>query len=118
MRCWICCISSNGLRLLVWCNEDNLVTRIGLSAQRVTGVTMESLSEATAKGHPVIVRMSLDRGGHAIVVDGVTIRNGQPVVTIRDPALGRQYFTPVSEFKQKFSGEVIFTNGSKNGKYF
>lgn len=71
------------------------------------------MSEATATGHPAIVRMSLDRGGHAVVVDGITIRNGQPVVAIRDPALGRQYFTPVSEFKQKFSGEAIFTNGVK-----
>lgn len=54
--------------------------------------------------------MTLDREGHAVVVNGVTIRNGQTVVAIRDPALGRQYFTPVEEFYQKFSGEVIYTN--------
>ena len=44
------------------------------------------------------------------VVDGVTIRNSQTVVAIRDPALGRQYFTPVNEFNLKYSGQAIFTN--------
>jgi hypothetical protein len=82
----------------------------GLSAQRVLGATVEDLAAATANGNPAIVRMSLDRGGHAIVVDGVTVRNGAIVVAIRDPALGRQYFTPVDEFSRKFSGEAIFTN--------
>jgi len=53
--------------------------------------------------------MKLDRGGHAIVVDGITVRQGQQVVAIRDPALGRQYFTPIDEFSQKFSGSVVFT---------
>lgn len=82
----------------------------GLPAQRVLGASLEDVAAATAKGNPAIVRMSLDRGGHAVVVDGVTVRNGQEVVAIRDPALGRQYFTPVDEFRQKFSGEVIYTS--------
>lgn len=82
----------------------------GLTATRVLGASMEDLAAATAKGDPAIVRMSLDRGGHAVVVDGITVRNGQEVVAIRDPALGRQYFTPVNEFAQKFSGEVIYTS--------
>lgn len=38
-----------------------------------------------------------------------SIRNGQTVVAIRDPALGRQYFTPIEEFRQKFYNEAIFT---------
>ncbi|EOG5457238.1 hemagglutinin repeat-containing protein [Cronobacter turicensis] len=88
---------------------SNVLNQNGLSAKRVTGVSMESLAKATSKGDPAIVRMSLDRGGHAVVVDGITIRNGQQVVAIRDPALGRQYFTPIDEFRQKFSGEAIFT---------
>lgn len=54
--------------------------------------------------------MKLDRGYHAVVVDGVTIRNCQTVVAIRDPALGCQYFTPVDEFNLKYSGQAIFTN--------
>jgi len=32
--------------------------------------------------------MKLDRGYHAVVVDGITVRNGQPVIAIRDPAGG------------------------------
>ncbi|MFY1079894.1 papain-like cysteine protease family protein, partial [Escherichia coli] len=75
----------------------------GLSSTRRASVTIEELAKATAKGDPAIVRMSLDRGGHAVVVDGVTMRNGQYVVAIRDPAMGRQYFTPIDEFKRKFS---------------
>lgn len=47
----------------------------GLSATRTMRATIEELSEATAKGNPAIVRMQLDRGGHAVVVDGVTMRN-------------------------------------------
>jgi filamentous hemagglutinin len=80
---------------------------------RVVGATIEDLASATAFGDPAIVRLSLDRGGHAVVVDGITIRKGQTVVAIRDPALGRQYFTPVEEFKLKFSGEAIFTKRGK-----
>ncbi|WP_237398869.1 cysteine peptidase family C39 domain-containing protein [Stenotrophomonas maltophilia] len=82
----------------------------GLSSTRRASVTIEELAKATAKGDPAIVRMSLDRGGHAVVVDGVTMRNGQYVVAIRDPAMGRQYFTPIDEFKRKFSGEAIITS--------
>lgn len=57
--------------------------------------------------------MKLDRGYHAIV-DGVTIRNGQTFVAIRDPALGRQYFTPINEFNLKYSAQAIFTNPKLN----
>lgn len=85
------------------------LNRNGLSASYVRGVTVEDLAAATANGDPAIVAMNLDRGGHAVVVDGVTIRNGQAVVAIRDPALGRQYFTPIEEFRQKFVNEAILT---------
>ena len=64
----------------------------------------------TTKGHPAVVATRLDRGGHAIVVDGITTRQGQKVVAIRDPALGRQYFTPLEEFSDRFSGQAILTN--------
>ncbi|PKO77885.1 MAG: hypothetical protein CVU21_05590 [Betaproteobacteria bacterium HGW-Betaproteobacteria-15] len=85
----------------------------GLPAQRVLGATVEDIAAATANGDPAIVRMTLDRGGHAVVVDGVTIRNGQQVVAIRDPAGGRQYFTPIEEFRASFSGEAAVTKRSK-----
>lgn len=74
-----------------------------------SGMSVEALAEATAHGVPAIVRMTLDRGSHAVVVDGITVRNGIAVVAIRDPALGRQYFTPIQEFTKKFSGEAILT---------
>ncbi len=81
----------------------------GLPAKRILGATVEDIAAATANGDPAIVRMTLDRGGHAVVVDGVTIRNGQQVVAIRDPAGGRQYFTPIDEFRASFSGEAAIT---------
>lgn len=40
--------------------------------------TVEYLAAATANGNPAIVRMSLDRGGHAIFFDG-GYRNGSGV---------------------------------------
>lgn len=57
--------------------------------------------EVTSKGNPAIVAMNLERGGHVIVIVGITIRNGQQVVEIRDPGLGNQYFTPINEFSRK-----------------
>lgn len=79
-------------------------------ARFISKTSIEALSSATSSGNPVIVAMKLDRGYHAVVVDGVTIRNGKTVVAIRDPAGGRQYFTPIDEFKNKFTGQAIFTN--------
>jgi len=76
----------------------------------VNGVTMEELSVATSQGNAAVFAMRLERGGYAVVVDGITMRNGQPVVAIRDPAGARQYFTPLDEFKSSFSGQVILTN--------
>ncbi|ALN65273.1 peptidase C39 family protein [Lysobacter antibioticus] len=80
----------------------------GMTTARFSNrVTLQDLAKATANGDPVVVAMRLDRGGHAVVVDGVTVRQGQQVVAIRDPALGRQYFTPVQEFIKRFSGQAI-----------
>jgi filamentous hemagglutinin len=46
-----------------------------------------------------------------VIVDGITVRQSQKVVAIRDPAGGRQYFTPLEEFSEKFiGGEAILTN--------
>lgn len=48
-------------------------------------------------------------GGHAIVVDGVTVRQGVPVVAIRDP-WGQQYFESVDVFSKRFLGQGIVIN--------
>ncbi|EFP5536997.1 VENN motif pre-toxin domain-containing protein, partial [Escherichia coli] len=82
-------------------------------ARFISRVSVEELAVATSKGNPAIVAMKLDRGGHAVVVDGITVRNGQTVVAIRDPALGRQYFTPIDEFKNKYMGQAIITSPKK-----
>jgi hypothetical protein len=82
----------------------------GLDAARVSNrMTLQYLANATSSGNPAVAAMRLDRGGHAVVVDGVTIRNGVQVVAIRDPALGRQYFTPAQEFMDRFTGQAILT---------
>ncbi|EPD1271228.1 cysteine peptidase family C39 domain-containing protein [Escherichia coli] len=85
-------------------------------ARFISRVSVEELAVATSKGNPAIVAMKLDRGGHAVVVDGITVRNGQTVVAIRDPALGRKYFTPIDEFKNKYMGQAIITSPKKNNK--
>jgi len=46
------------------------------------------------------------KSAHAVVVDGVTVRNGQPVVAIRDPH-GKAYFSPLKTFEKNFSGHMI-----------
>ena len=96
--------AGNTMPRLVRVLNDN-----GLPVKRILGATVEDIAAATENGDPAIVRMTLDRGGHAVVVDGVTIRNGQQVVAIRDPAGGRQYFTPIEEFRASFSGEAAIT---------
>ncbi|WP_428036073.1 cysteine peptidase family C39 domain-containing protein [Amphritea sp.] len=86
----------------------------GLDAARVRNrVSVDELAEATSGGNPAVVATRLDRGGHAVVVDGITTRQGQQFVAIRDPALGRQYFTPLDEFAQRFNGQAILTNPKK-----
>ncbi|PSN13170.1 hypothetical protein C7293_17100 [filamentous cyanobacterium CCT1] len=70
-------------------------------------LSLDGLAQRTAQGNPAIAHMNLDRGRHAVVVDGVTERQGVRVVAIRDPAGGRQYFTPADEFTQRFTGEAI-----------
>ncbi|MDZ7919266.1 hypothetical protein [Rhodoferax sp.] len=82
------------------------------------GATVEDIAAATANGDPAIVRMTLDRGGHAVVVDGVTVRNGKQVVAIRDPAGGRQYFTPIEEFRAVSPAKLQLQRGQNERELF
>jgi len=71
---------------------------------------VNDLARYTKDGTPVIVVIA-DRTNntsfrHFVVVDGVTTRNGVPVVAIRDPH-GLQYFSPLETFKKNFTKEVI-----------
>ncbi|WP_109400736.1 cysteine peptidase family C39 domain-containing protein [Proteus sp. TJ1640] len=104
-------VTSQGARMN---NLASAMRNQGLTDARfISRVSVEDLAAATSKGNPAIVAMKLDRGGHAVVVDGITVRNGKTVVAIRDPALGRQYFTPIDEFKSKFIGQAIITSPKK-----
>jgi ABC-type bacteriocin/lantibiotic exporter with double-glycine peptidase domain len=99
----------------------------GVSSARYTNgsdVSMGTIAKSTQRGHPAIVRVELQgnngkKYGHFVVVDGVTNRQGQNVVAVRDPNGGRQYFVPVDEFEQRLGGKnrhAIFTNPKMEGK--
>jgi len=63
---------------------------------------------------PVIVRID-DKSRdflYFVVVDGVTVRNGQKVLAIRDPH-GKSYFSPLETFKNAFTGEAIIPRNFK-----
>lgn len=47
-----------------------------------------------------------------MVVDGITVKNGEKVVAIRDPH-GKSYFSPVETFKKAFTGEAIVPRNYK-----
>jgi len=76
---------------------------------------VSDLARYTANGTPVVVRIadSSSDFSHFVVVDGVTTRNGVPVVAIRDPN-GSQYFSPVSSFQNSFTGEVAVPRNALN----
>jgi hypothetical protein len=82
----------------------------GIRASAYRGRSVADLARYTKDGTPVIVRIADKTPGakfsHAVVVDGVAVRSGVPVVAIRDPH-GMQYFSPVETFKRSFTGDVI-----------
>lgn len=86
----------------------------GVEASAWAGRKVSDISRYTSNGTPIVVRIIDKNGGsgfsHFVVVDGVTSRNGIPVVAIRDP-WGKQYFSPVTTFERNFTGEVIVPKG-------
>ncbi len=76
----------------------------GVKAAYTRGINIDKLAAATAGKNPAIVAIRTAGGiGHAVVVDGITIRNGHKVVAIRDPH-GAAYFQTVSEFEKIWIG--------------
>lgn len=77
---------------------------------------INGLETATSSGNPVIAgvkRFEPVTGkvqGHAIVIDGVTTRQGRRVVAVRDP-WGQQYFQTVEEFAKEYLGVALETKG-------
>jgi hypothetical protein len=88
----------------------DLLGENGIKAINFNNRTVADLGRYTSNGTPVIVQIVDKKVGgtfsHAVVVDGVTTRNGISVVAIRDP-WGKQYFSPVSTFEKQFSGTVV-----------
>ncbi len=89
----------------------NILDEFGVDATFKAGQSIADIANYTKNGNPIIVRIKYPQpgnptAGHAVVVDGITKRNGIDVVAIRDPH-GQQYFSPVSEFEKHFSGQVI-----------
>lgn len=82
----------------------------GVDASFKTRMTIQDLADATAGGNPAIVAVRQGGGGHAIVVDGVTTRQGVQVVAIRDP-WGEQFFEKVDVFNKRFLKQGIVING-------
>lgn len=82
----------------------------------LNGRTINDLERYTQKGAPVIVRIvdsnNPSNFSHFVVVDGVTVRNGQKVVAIRDPH-GKSYFNPVETFQKAFTGEAVIPRSFK-----
>lgn len=85
-----------------------------VEASTWAGRKVSNISHYTSNGTPIVVRIIDKNGGsgfsHFVVADGVTSRNGIPVVAIRDP-WGKQYFSLVTTFEKNFTGEVIVPKG-------
>ena len=72
-----------------------------------TKIPVNQLNEWTSNGTPAIamVRSGSDTLHH-IVVDGITQRNGQTVIAIRDPAKG-SYYETIESFQNRFVGNAV-----------
>ncbi|WP_141733397.1 cysteine peptidase family C39 domain-containing protein [Oligoflexus tunisiensis] len=103
---------------------DELVALLksnSVNARRNMETFPNDLERLTAGGRPVIARVATNGDyDHWIVVDGITIRNGQKVVAIRDPApkprpdstKGGPYYELFETFKARYTREAIIPNNN------
>ena len=80
-----------------------------VAAEAKTGWKVADLAAATKGGNPAIAVIKTTNPTHplhAVVVDGVTVRNGVRVLAIRNP-WGIQYFQAESEFAKIFTGNAV-----------
>jgi hypothetical protein len=85
---------------------------VGVQADLLVRQNVDNLASLTRNGTPVVVEIRYGSGvNHAVVVDGVTTRNGQRVVAVRDPH-GVQYFSPVATFQRQMTGQVVRARGN------
>ncbi|MDQ3233559.1 MAG: cysteine peptidase family C39 domain-containing protein [Pseudobdellovibrionaceae bacterium] len=85
----------------------NLFAEYGVGARRSTSTFPKDLESLTSNGRPVIAQvMNPDSSRHWLVVDGVTTRQGQKVVAIRDPGFGA-YFQLWEDFIAIYTREAI-----------
>jgi filamentous hemagglutinin len=80
---------------------------LDIPANACAGKSVQDIAGFTSDGVPVIVRIASDSRSfsHFVVVDGVTIRQGVPVVAIGDPH-GVHCSSSVDTFGRSFTGEV------------
>lgn len=84
----------------------------GIDATYRSRLSIEELGRITSGGNPAVVAVITPNGGHAIVVDGITRRNGVDVVAIRDPwgnnGVHRgKYFERLDSFKSRYVGQGV-----------
>ena len=91
-------------------------------ARHRDGVSIQDLEKAVTGNKPAIVGLDLDRGPHAVVVDGFAVRGGKRFVAVLDPAgetansPGRAYLVPIEEFVRRFDGKAVLTNPITRGR--
>lgn len=88
-------------------NLKQLLQENGVNVRGNPSTTIDDIKYGTRNGKPAIVDIKLPGGHHAVVVDGITTRNGVDVVAVRDP-WGIQYFEPVATFEKKIGFGAIF----------
>jgi hypothetical protein len=92
----------------------SILRRHRINANMELELTVAELASATRNGNPAIaiIRTSSPRHPlHAIVIDGITTRNGARVVAIRNP-WGQRYFELLEVFERTFTGQGITVNYS------
>lgn len=80
-----------------------------VAAEAKKGWKVAELAEATQGGNPAIAVIKTSNPTHplhAVVVDGVTVKDGVRVLAIRNP-WGIQYFQSEAEFAKIFTGNAV-----------
>ena len=86
---------------------------VGIDVTPHLSLSVGDVASRTQRGEPVIVHVGHPGPGdtgHFVVVDGITKRNRQDVVAIRDPH-GRQHFEELKVFEATFTGNALTFQG-------
>lgn len=107
-------IASHGPEFKIGTSQKQLIKLLSdndVKSAFVSSARVKDLKRYTSNGKPAIATVKTGPDTyHAVVVDGVTKRNGQEVLAIRDPAGGVNggvYYETAASFKARFFGNVI-----------